>query len=162
MNRLEQYISDHKSLFDEEPATGHFERLQQKMNRKQGRMIALRWSISIAASVSILLSAGVLWQYTTKQNDVIALCENASDIRICYLDQMNAVAGHIGELIRDFDQWDQQEVMTDVQNIIDTANSDFESEIPEELPDDMAKAILADYYRKNLEGLERIVKSITN
>ena len=30
MNRLEEYIRHNKSLFDEEPSAGHFERLQRK------------------------------------------------------------------------------------------------------------------------------------
>ena len=156
MNHLEEFIRNHKNLFDEEPEAGHFERLQQKMRRKSGRIIALRRGISIAASIAVMLS---VWQYVEKQNGKM-ICENAADMKICYLDRMDAVTNQIETLIRDFDQWDRQDVMNDVQNIIDAVNGDFESEIPEELPDDIAKAILADYYQKNLEGLEMIVKSI--
>jgi len=161
MENLEQYIQEHKNLFDEEPATGHFGRLQQKMTRKSGKIIALRWTISIAASIAILLTAGVLWQNSVKPNSIL-LCENVSDMKICYLDRMYEVAGQIEKLVVDFDQWDQQQVLNDVQNVIDAVNDDFESEIPEELPDDIAKAILSDYYRQNLESLEMIVESITN
>ena len=156
MNRLEEFISNHKSQFEEEPLAGHFERLQQRMNRKSGRTIALRWGLSIAASIAVLFT---VWQYAAKPNETM-LCENATDIKICYLDRMEAVAGQIEMLVREFDQWERQEVMNDVQYLIDAVNSDFESEIPEELPEDMAKAILADYYRQNLEGLEMIVKAI--
>ena len=159
MNRLEEYIRDHKNLFDEEPATGHFERLQQKMTRKPAKTIALRWSISIAASIAILLSAGIMWQNSSKQNGTM-ICENAIDLRICYLDKMNVVANQIEMLIRDFDFWEQQEVMNDVQNIIISVDNDFESELPEELPDHIAKEILADYYRQNLEGLEMIAQLV--
>ena len=175
MNRLEEYIRNNKNLFDEEPATGHFERLQQKINHKTLQTTKcrnaerhtattkiLRWSISIAAFIAILFTVGMIWQYVGRQNSVIMVCENANDIKICYLDQMYAVASHIEELVSDFDPWDQQEVLTDVQNIIEAADSDFESELPGELPDDVAKTILSDYYRKNLEGLERIVQSIKN
>jgi hypothetical protein len=162
MNRLEEYIRDNKSLFDEEPPAGHFERMQQKMSRKSGKIIALRWSISIAASIAVLLTAGVIWQNAGKQNDRIILCENVSDMKICYLDRMYEVAGQIERLVTDFDPWDQQQVLDDVQNIIDTVSDDFESEIPEELPDDMAKAILSDYYRQNLESLEMIVELISD
>ena len=161
MNSLEQYISENKSLFDEEPEAGHFERLQQKMNRRNGKVIALRWSMSIAASIAILLTAGVLW-HNSGQPGGILLCENVSDMKICYLDRMYEVAGQIEKLVVDFDQWDRQELLNDVQNIIDAVSDDFESEIPEELPDDRAKAILSDYYRQNLESLEIIVQTITN
>ena len=161
MNSLEQYVRENKSLFDEEPAAGHFERLQIKMERKSGRIIALRSIISIAASIAIIMSAGIVWKYAAKR-DIIVICENASDMKICYLDRMNELAGQIEELITDFDQWDRQMVMSDVQDIIEAVSGDFESELPEELPEDMTKEILSDYYRRNLEGMEMIVESIKN
>jgi len=161
MRNVEQYIRENKSLFDEEPEAGHFGRLQQKMTRRHGKIIALRWSISIAASIAIILMAGVLWQNSGKPNSIL-LCENVSNMKICYLDRMYEVADRIEKLVVDFDQWDQQQVLNDVQNVIDAINDDFESEIPEELPDDILKAILSDYYRQNLESLEMIVESITN
>ena len=169
MNSLEKYVQDHKSLFEEEPAAGHFERLQEKMIRESRQTvmlskktsIALRWSMSIAASITILFLAGIVWQNSTKVKGTM-LCENAIDVKVCYLDKMNIVAGQIEAHIKDFDYWDQQEVMNDVQNIIASADSDFESKLPEELSEDVAKAILADFYRQNLEGLETIVNSIIN
>jgi len=160
MKSLEEYISDHKNLFDEEPAAGHFERLQQKMNRKSGRVIALRWTISAAASIAIILLAGIVWLNSGKQTNML-VCENASDLKICYLDRMNVVARRIETLISDFDPWDRQDIMNDVQNIIE-AIGDFESEIPEELPNDVTKAILSDFYQQNLESLEMIAQSVTN
>jgi hypothetical protein len=160
MNRLEQYICDNKSQFEEEPAAGHFERLQQKINRKSGKIILLRWGISIAASIIILFSIGIFWQNTGKQDNILAMCENSSDMKICYLDKMNALATQIELLSESLDQWDQQQVMIDVQNIIDIADSDFESEIPKELPAKEAKLILSDYYRQNLESLEMIAEEL--
>jgi len=161
MNRLEQYIRENKNLFDEEPATGHFERLQQKMSRKSGRIATLKWSISIAASIAIILSIGIMVQkHTVKQESGMITCENTADMKSCYVDKMNVVAGQIALLTKHLDPWDQQQVMTDVQNIIDTASNGFESEIPEELPAKQAKAILSDYYRQNLESLEMIEKDL--
>ena len=156
MNRLEEFISNHKDLFDEEPATGHFERLQQKMSQQDQRIVILRWGLSIAASIAIVFA---LWQYAPNQNPILP-CENAADMKICYLDRMDAVANQIEALVKDFDQWDRQDVMNDVQNIIDAVHSDFDIELPEELPDEIAKEILSDYYQKNLEGLEMIVQAI--
>ena len=160
MNKLEQYISDRKSRFEEEPPAGHFERMQQKMNRKSRRIVAMRWSISIAASVAILFLAGIILQHAGKQNDRMDFCENAIDMKDCYMNRMNTVAGQIEVLSKNLDQWDRQQVMTDVQNIIDTADSDFESEIPEELPANKAKSILSNYYRQNLESLEMIAEKL--
>ena len=160
MNKLEQYICDHKSLLEEEPATGHFERLQRKMNRKSQRTIVLRRSISIAALVALLFAIGILFRHTGKQGNRIYICENAADMKACYLDRMNAVAVRIDTLSKNLDPWDRQQVMTDVKNIIDVAGSGFENEIPEELPKSRAKSILSDYYRQNLESLETIAEEL--
>lgn len=170
MNRLEQYIRENKSRLDEEPIAGHFERLQQKMNHEQhrfppmwggrGERPILRWGVSIAASIVLLLSVGIIWHYAGKQDDRMAICESTFDMKVCYLDKMNAVASQIVEHTKDMDEWDQQQVMTDVQNIIDAANSGLESELPEELPEYQTKSILSDYYRQNLESLEMIEKRV--
>ena len=160
MNKLEQYISDRKSRFEEEPPAGHFERMQQKMNRKSRRTIVLRWSISIAASIAIVIFAGIAWQSTGKHNNEMAICENTVNMKDCYLNKMNVLAGRIEALTKKLDPWDRQQIMIDVRNIIDTADSGFESEIPEELPVDEAKLILSGYYRQYLESLEMIVKEL--
>jgi len=162
MNRLEEYIRDHRNRFDEEPASGHFERLQQKMNRKSKRTVALRWSISIAASIAIVFLAGIIRQHSERIDDSMAICENAVDMKLCYLDKMNAVAGRIEMLTKHLDPWDQRQVMTDVKNIINTVDGDFESEIPEELPINKAKLILSDYYLHNLKSLEMIEGELKN
>ena len=160
MNKLELFIRNQKNLFDEEPQTGHFERLQQKINRKSNRIESLRWSISIAASVAILLSAGMVWQYNRKQGDRMLICENTADMKACYLDKINAVAVQIEALTVNLDSWDRQQVMTDVQNIIDVTGTGFENEIPEELHESKAKSILSDYYRQNLESMEMIAEEL--
>ena len=160
MNRLEQYIRDRENLFDEEPAAGHFERLQQKINRQSRRVAILRWSISIAASIAILLFAGIVWQHAGKQDNRTIMCENTGDMKDCYLNKMNAVADRIEMLTKDLDPWDRQQVMIDVQNIIDIAGSGFENEIPEELSVKEIKSILSDYYRQNLESLETVEKDL--
>jgi hypothetical protein len=161
MNELEKYIGDRKSQFDEEPSAGHFERMQQKIDRKSKRIIILRRSISIAASIAIILSMSfVLWQHKENQNDKQVICENGIDMKSCYLNKMNVVAGRIEILSRNLDSWDRQQVMSDVQNIIDIAGSDFESEIPKELPEHETKLILSDYYRQNLEGLKTMEEKL--
>jgi len=161
MNRLEKYIRDNKSQFDEEPAEGHFERLQKKIDRKSGKTNILQWCISVAASIAILLTASAMWQNNkSSKEDSTASCEDAIDMKLCYLEKMNVVAIQIEELIKDFDRWDKQQVMDDVQDIVYFVNSDFESELPEELPDNEIKLILLDYYNRNLESLEMIVEEL--
>ena len=163
MNSLEKYIKENRSLFDEEPTAGHFERLQQKMTRRpsEKRIIAIRWGLSIAASIAILFTAGSILLQKNNPTEM-DICESASNMKICYLDKMNELANRIEELVMDFDQWDRQQIMDDVHYLIETVNDDFESELPEELPDNIAKAILSDYYQQNLEGLEMIEEKVKN
>jgi hypothetical protein len=160
MKYLEKYINENKHLLEDEPNVGHFERFQQKAARKR-RLTIVRWTASIAASICILLSAGImLYQYDFHGNMAMS-CENADDIRICYLNKMMALAEKIETLTQDFDRWDRAEVMMAVQNIIDSAaNSFLESELPAELPADKARTILSDYYQQNLQGLELIAQAV--
>ena len=160
MNRLEQYIQDRENRFDEEPPVGHFERLQQKIDRKSRRTVMMRWSISVAASVAIIISAGIIFQHTGKQNVELTGCENTDNMKLCYLDKMYDVAGQIDSLTMNLDPWDRMQIITDVQNIIDMADSGLENEIPEELPTNEANLIFSDYYRQNLESLEMIVEDL--
>ena len=159
MNRLEQYIHDHKGLFDEEPADGHFRRWQQKTEHKHRKTVVLQWAVSVAASLVLLFSAGIIWQETEKQKTELALCGNADNLKICYLDKINNVAGQIEHLTKDFDQWDQRLVMDEVHNIIEAIDN-FEDEIPVELPEEKVKLILADYYQRNLDSLVEIIETI--
>jgi len=162
MNKLEQYISDRKSQFEEEPSTGHFERMQQKISRKSGRIVALRWTVSLAASIALLFSAGVIWQHIKSPDGKTMVCENTVDMKSCYLNKMNAVAARIETLTENLDSWDRQQVMTDVQNIISEAGSSLENEIPKELPAKEANLILSNYYRQNLESLEMVAKRVSS
>ena len=153
MNRLEQYVRAHKSFFEEEPADGHFERLLQRESRKR----VWRTCIPIAASIAILLTSGAIWMHFTGQNS----CEDAANMKICYLDKMVTLANSIEESIIDFDQWDRQQVMSDVQSILEAVSSGFENEIPDELSPKKVKSILSNYYQQNLESLEMIKILIT-
>lgn len=158
--KLDQYIQNNKHLFEEEPENGHFERFQQKANKASRTIVLIRWSTAVAASVLLLLSINVLWQYTRKSGDTMAVCESSADMQICYLNKMNDMAYQIDVLTKDFDPLDKQQVMDDVQNIIDATQSGFENEIPTELPQEAAKTILTDYYQHNLDGLNNIVKML--
>ena len=153
MNRLEQYVRAHKNLFEEEPADGHFERLQQRATRKRV------WNtyIPIAASIAFLLTSGAIWIHFAGQSR----CEDTANMKICYLDKMVTLANSIEESMIDFDQWDRQQVMSDVQSILEAVNSDFEIEIPDELSPKKVKSILSNYYQQNLESLEMIKILIT-
>ncbi|MCL2597206.1 MAG: hypothetical protein FWD66_06035 [Paludibacter sp.] len=162
MNRIEQYIHENKILFEQEPPSGHWERMQQKMNQKPHRRNFLRWSMSIAASAAIICAAGFVFQYIKKTNNSTTVCENASDMKSCYLSKMNLIAGKIATLTKDMNPEDQQQVLMAVKSIIDMAQSGIESEIPKELPNTETRSIVSDYYRQNLESLESIEQRLKN
>ena len=159
MNSLEKFVRDNSSLFEEEPPIGHFERMGQKIKRKPAKMATLRWGLSIAASIAILLSVGIVWKYAAKPNET-TICENTDDIKFCYLNKMNIVAVQIEALVQGFDQWSREELMNDVLEIINIANGDFESELPDDLPDEIIREILLDYYSHILESLESMANHL--
>ncbi len=160
MKNLEQYIRDNKHLFDEEPETGHFERLQQKMNRADRSIIMLRRTVAIAASVMLLVSIGILYPYITKSDGMAMTCESSDNMKLCYLDKMNDAADRIKVLTEGFDRWDRQQVLEDVESIIEATNDGLETELPDELPDEAVKSILSDYYQRNLESMQMIVQNL--
>jgi hypothetical protein len=162
MNRLEQFISDNRPAFDEQPPNGHKERLQQKINLQHRKTIAFWWTAGIAASVAILITAGLFWTMPDTTNTEL-LCENSANMQYCYLEKMDAVASQIEVLVKDYDPWDRREVMDNVQEIIEaTQGKELENELPPELSAAEHKAILADYYQHNLSSMEGIVYSLLN
>ncbi|GHV26033.1 hypothetical protein FACS1894176_05950 [Bacteroidia bacterium] len=162
MSHLEQFIRDNRLAFDEQPPAGHRERLEQKINQQHRKTIALWWTAGIAASVAIVIFAGLFWQQPSITNTEL-LCENSANMQYCYLEKMDVVAGQIEELIKDYDPWDKQEVMDNVQEIIEaTQGTDLADELPPELSAAEHKAIISDYYQHNLSSMEGIVYSLLN
>ena len=163
MDKLDQYIKNHQQAFEEEPAAGHFERLQQKINIRHRKTISRhRWNLAAAASLLLLLSAGViLQQRLNRPSGLIALCENSEDMKQCYLSKINDVIYRIDELSKTFDMedWEREAVMDDIHDLLQN-NNDFEKELPEELPEDVVNSILSDYYQRNLESLHTIVQAL--
>ena len=163
MKKIDQYIKKHQQAFDEEPAAGHFERFQQKMNAQKSKSISFhRWTVIAAASLLLLLSLGVaLQQRFTRQAGLITLCENSADMKQCYMAKMNDAAFQIEALTKKFDlnEWEREFVMDEVQEILQSI-SNFEEELPEELPEELTNSILSDYYQRNLESLNTIVQNL--
>ena len=156
MNSLKEYIKENKSKFEEEPLSGHFERLQGKMKRKPHNKFVLRWAISVAAAaVTLLILLDIVLPFSEKQKNIITIsdCENSNDVKLCYLSKMDSIANLIEILTKNLDQSVQQELMNEIYNIIEIASTGMD-ELPKELPEDRAKAILANYYKQNLESLE--------
>ncbi|MBL7137542.1 MAG: hypothetical protein ISS17_02060 [Bacteroidales bacterium] len=63
MNNLDKFIRDHAEMFDDqEPATGHFERFGQRLDRLHAsdmKTTPFRFWMKIAAGIVILMTAGL-------------------------------------------------------------------------------------------------------
>lgn len=152
MNSLEQFIASNRHQFEKEPAAGHFERLQAKIEHRASVQIkSYRW-VAAAASLALLFAAGTVWK-NRQQNDIATACNNAINLKLCYFDQMHSVATRIEKHTAALDPWARQDVIDCVQQIIDEADGDLFGQLPEELSEHETNAILADYYRQNLESL---------
>jgi hypothetical protein len=158
MNHLEEYIKQNKNQFEEEPENGHFERFLEKQNRRHHTRVMVRWSIAIAASVALVFAVGVHRQQDVPAPPEAVLCENADDMKMCYIDKMNTVADEIRQLTNHLEPWDRKIVLNDMQNIIEATHNGLVNELPEELAPEARHTILSDYYRKNLESMQNMVE----
>lgn len=177
---LERFIKNNLPAFDEEPASGHYERqaaarerakrfvvlkryARQKAQREKGSPYLRKAAFfAIAASVTaVMLSIFFTLHDRTPavRQETVVLCENAADMKSCYFGKMNDVATQIREMAEILDNIDPQEVMIEVDNLLATGD-DIELEIPEELPDDAAKTVLLNYYKQHLESLQSIAERL--
>ncbi|MDR0582265.1 MAG: hypothetical protein LBG31_04795 [Prevotellaceae bacterium] len=181
MKNLEEFIKLNLSAFDEEPANGHHER-QAAARERAKRFVVLkryaRWQaqrerrspylrkaalFAVAASV-----AAVMWSIFFLHNgqsaaspDTVVICENTPDMKSCYFGKMNDIAAQIREIAATLDNIDPQEVMMEVDNLLATGE-DMEQELPAELSDEAATAVLADYYQHHLESLQTIIQRLSD
>jgi hypothetical protein len=161
--QLERFIKDNFPAFDEEPASGHYERLQAKQGkvRRRAKIFFISQMAAAACVVAVFTVTFFLNGHApdTPQETVV-LCENAADMKSCYLSKMNDVAEQIRKIAATLDNIDPQEVMIEVDNLLATGD-DIEQELPEELSDDAAKAVLVNYYQQYLESLQTIAQLLT-
>jgi hypothetical protein len=157
-NNLERFIKNNFPAFDEEPASGHYERWQAKRAKARRRTKLLVVSqLAAAACLAAVVTVLVNDRTPATPQGTIVLCENAADMKSCYLSKMNDVAEQIREVAETLDGIDPQEVMIEVDNLLATGG-DIELEIPDELPDDAAKAMRVNYYQQHLESLQSIAE----
>lgn len=171
MDQLKTYINKHRPEFDtEEPAAGHFERLEAKLAAQQptkGRRMAMpRLRYAVAASVALLVSLGIsifFFHDNTAKIIVVAEstpCDDPATMKYCYLEKMNDTAILIDRLTENTDLFVRQTIQEEVASIIEDTQS-FDEELPDELAPERAQAILSDYYRQHLETLQDIAQTLS-
>ena len=176
---LERFIKNNLSAFDEEPASGHHERQALARERAKRFVVLRRYArrqarreksspylrkaalFAVAASVAVvMLNIFILHNRPSAASpDTVVLCENAADMKSCYLGKMNDVAAQIREIAATLDNIDPQEVMIEVDNLLATCD-DIELDLPGELSDEAATAVLTDYYQHHLESLQSIIRQL--
>jgi hypothetical protein len=161
MDPLKQYIEGNRHLFDdEEPAPGHFERFEQKMNARPVKRASMSpWHLAAAAaSIAAIFTVSIMLMYLSS-NDPITVCTKSGDMKYCFQTKMNEVVMEIYALSNDLNPFVKNDVQFEVQSIID-ANSSFDQELPEGLSKKQARIILSEYYAQNLEILQGIVQTL--
>ena len=158
MENLENYINNNLEAFDEEPTNDHYQRFQNKRQKTQRRKtVFLTTQIAIAASLLLFITLNIL-PPQEHPNELI-ICEQSDDMKACYLSQMHDIASHLETITEGMDVWNRQIVDNEVNSIINSID-DIEFYIPEELPVEESKQILAACYQQKVEGLQGIVELV--
>ncbi|MDR0694729.1 MAG: hypothetical protein LBF81_05475 [Prevotellaceae bacterium] len=161
---LERFIKNNLPAFDEAPASGHYERMQAKWAKARRRAKILSISQMAAAACIIAAFTVTVFLYDhapATLPEAVVLCENAADMKSCYLSKMNDVAAQIRAIAATLDDIDPQEVMIEVDNLLATGD-DIEQELPGELSGEAATAVLSNYYQHNLESLQTIIQLLSD
>lgn len=160
MKHLEQYIKDHRPAFEEEPAAGHYARFRAKAGaHRTGRRWYLALQIAAAACVAGFLSLGILLHRGAPDNQS-ALCDQAEDMRSCYLEKIDGAAAEIDRLTQHFEYHDRLTVSIEVNNILQSAR-EVDDLLPDTLPEEESREILSGYYQNTMESLQTIIQIIT-
>ncbi|MDR3351046.1 MAG: hypothetical protein LBN98_05335 [Prevotellaceae bacterium] len=160
---LEKFIKNHLPAFGEEPAGGHYERLQAKWSkaRRHAKIMAVsRMAAAACVAAAITVTVFLYTPPPAAPQETAALCEKAADMKSCYFGKMHDVAEQIREIAATLDNIDRQEVMMEVDFLL-AAGNDMELELPDELPDDAVAAVLSGYYQRHLESLQTIAEMLT-
>jgi hypothetical protein len=166
MDILKKYIEENRQAFDcVEPTNGHFERMFEKAanqkNKSKFNYSKAFWSYSIAASLLLALTLGIVFTHLSKKTENSELlCTNAKNMKRCYIRQMENVASNIENLSKKYDEFTKDDINTEVKNIIEMSHY-FEYELPQELSNAKKAAIMSDFYQHNLNTLQDIAMRIT-
>jgi hypothetical protein len=163
MDTVKKYIKENRQAFDcEEPKNGHFERMFEKVANQKSKNAKSFFSYSIAASLLLALTLGIVFTHLSKKPENSELfCANAKDMKQCYISQMENIASNIENLSKKYDEFTIDDINTEVKSIIEMSHY-FENELPQELSNTKKNAIMSDFYQHNLNTLQDIAMRIKN
>jgi hypothetical protein len=161
MSELKKYFEENRNIFDDkEPLDGHFERFEKRLDslnaaKKRKRTFKIRFitTLSVAASILLVIAAG-LWLNTTKPDNNVEVGE-FSQAEAFYKEQMEE---QITEILCKLDKADEEtrsQLEKDLQNIVDD-NKKFIDEIKTNKSVELAIYYLVEHYNANLQTLQFI------
>jgi hypothetical protein len=162
MSELKEYFDRNRIVFDnEEPSEGHFERFENRLNRcdvekrrRQALKIKLRYTISAAVSILLVLAAGI-WILISSQQDIAPSISEFEETEAFYSELMN---GQIDEILCRLDKADYTTrtlLENDLRNLTLDTNS-FVEEIRGHQNEELAIYYLVEHYSANLQTLQLI------
>ncbi|GHU79534.1 hypothetical protein FACS1894145_3900 [Bacteroidia bacterium] len=163
MESLKNCIKENRAVFDDrEPADGHFERFEERLNclepakqPKRSLKFRLITVFSAAASVCLIVMA-VLWMQN-EEND-LAGQPNKTEFSVTnqfYAEQMNEKIDHIQCKLSAVSPGVRNRLEEDLHQIV-TENKQFVQKMQKESNEDLAVFYLIKHYKINLHTLEFI------
>ena len=169
MDSLNEFISKHRHLFDQDPLPeGHEERFFQKLppqsakriNFIHGKTHGHQRLMGIAASVALLLITGIgIWKVVLPANTTpfAIYREQKIEAKILqkYQNQVNIIEQRIKAYASDVPLSDWEQIEYTLELLAQQRNLLAES-LPPEIPFALRLAALEAYYSQNLSGFQQI------
>jgi hypothetical protein len=164
-------MKENRTVFDDkEPAEGHFERFEERLNLVQSeqqpkRTLKIRFItvFSAAASILLIITAAVWFYFSpdTGKTDLMAQ-SNSTEFSVTnqfFTEQMNEKISHIQCQLSVVSPDVRDQLEKDLHQIV-TENEQFVQKMQNENNDDLAVYYLVKHYRVNLHALEFIYEKL--
>ena len=169
MKNIENIIKTNKEKFDSrEPAEGHFERFQKKLEKQKKRSQTFQWSVIMkAAVVSLLVVLSSLWVYdnvykeSTEQD--LALQEVSPEVKEAQMYYSSLVEEKY-ERIKSFDFEDEEQkkmLLKELRQMNETYKS-IEKDLKANPDDPRVINALVKHYQMKLNVMNQILNQLKN
>ncbi len=163
MNELEQYIRENREAFsDEEPAGGHKDRFREKLTgQPKTRRVTFRYAMQIAASLAVIIAAGIVIVKTSKSGDKMAavnLPAEVEEARNYYVRQVNDRYEQINTY--DFDSGKEKEMLLEELKEMDSYYRQLLEDLNANPGDERAIQALIHHYQMKVSVMDQIIQQL--
>jgi hypothetical protein len=162
MKDVEKYIKDNVELFNEEPATGHFNRFEQKLKVNKGhkRRTMLRSTMRIASIVALLVVSGLyLNERLSSEEEVVYVNVEFEQAQHYYKTQIsNGISA-----IESFDKVlndEQRTMLVEEMSEADTLFEQLQVDLAARPDDPRVIEAMLNHYRMKAAVLNKIVNDL--